>query len=40
MEAAPDGRVSLVEPDTRSRASQGKGTAINGVPKIAATEVR
>jgi hypothetical protein len=31
MEAAPDGQVSLVDPDARSRASQGKGTGIVGL---------
>jgi transposase len=30
MEAAPDGQVSLVDPDARSMASQGKGTGIVG----------
>jgi transposase len=30
MEAAPDGQVSLIDPDARSMASQGKGTGIVG----------
>jgi transposase len=30
MEATPDGQVSLVDPDARSMASQGKGTGIVG----------
>jgi transposase len=30
MEVAPDGQVSLVDPDARSMASQGKGTGIVG----------
>jgi transposase len=30
MEAAPDGQISLVDPDARSMASQGKGTGIVG----------
>ena len=30
MEAAPDGQVSLTDPDARSMASQGKGTGIVG----------
>ena len=30
MDAAPDGQVSLVDPDARSMASQGKGTGIVG----------
>jgi transposase len=30
MKAAPDGQVSLVDPDARSMASQGKGTGIVG----------
>ena len=30
MEAAPDGQVSLTDPDSRSMASQGKGTGIVG----------
>ena len=30
MEASPDGQVSLVDPDARSMASQGKGTGIVG----------
>jgi len=30
MEATPDGQVSLVDPDARSMASQGKGTKIVG----------
>ena len=29
MEATPDGQVSLVEPDARSMASQGKGTGLD-----------
>jgi transposase len=30
MEATPDGQISLVDPDARSMASQGKGTGIVG----------
>jgi transposase len=30
MEATPDGQVSLIDPDARSMASQGKGTGIVG----------
>ncbi len=40
MEAAPDGQVSLTDPDARSMASQGKGTGIVGYNVQTAVEAK
>ena len=40
MEVAPDGQVSLVDPDARSMASQGKGTGIVGYNVQTAVETK
>jgi hypothetical protein len=40
MEAAPDGQVSLTDPDSRSMASQGKGTGIVGYNVQTAVETQ
>ena len=40
MEAAPDGQVSLTDPDARSMASQGKGTGIVGYNVQTAVETK
>lgn len=40
MEASPDGQVSLVDPDARSMASQGKGTGTVGYNVQSAVETK